>query len=324
MAGGLFCVTGRSPLALLASVKISHRMRSLILFVASLICVLVAPAAITVATYNVENYTLANRMVDGVYREAYPKPEKERAALSQVIGAIAPDVLAVQEMGPQPYLDEFQRELKAAGQNYPHAVLLDGPDADRHVAVLSKVPFKEVKHHANVSFTYFDQPAKVRRGVLEVIFATDHGDVSLFVVHLKSKYTERKDDPESALQRALEAEAVRDLVLTRFPDPAQAKFVVTGDWNDTRSTRPVRALQKRGELVVGELVRAADSRGHLWTHFFRREDQYSRIDYLMVSPGLKPFVAGNRATIHDGPGVFDASDHRPVWLKLEVQPKPTR
>ncbi len=296
-------------------------MRSLILLAAYFLFGLTAQAALKVATYNVENYTLANRMVDGVYRESYPKPEKERVALRQVIAAIAPDVLAVQEMGPQSYLDEFQRELKTAGLDYPHAVLLDGPDADRHVAVLSKVPFKEVKPHANVPFTYFDRPEKVRRGALEVVFATDQGDVSVFVLHLKSKYTERKDDPEALLQRSLEAEAVRDLVLTRFPDPAQAKFLVVGDWNDTRSTRPVRALQKRGDLVVGELVRAADSRGHLWTHFFRREDQYSRIDYLMVSPGLKPLVAGNRATIHDGPGVVDASDHRPVWLTLDVQPK---
>ncbi|RXK55867.1 endonuclease/exonuclease/phosphatase family protein [Oleiharenicola lentus] len=299
-------------------------MNTLRLPVLFLLLCAVAQAALKVATYNVENYTLANRMVDGVYRESYPKPENERVALTQVIGAIAPDVLAVQEMGTKSYLDEFQRELKAAGQDYPHTVVLDGPDANRHVAVLSKVPFKEVKPHADVPFTYFDQPAKVRRGALEVIIATDQGDVSIFVVHLKSKYTERKDDPESLLQRSLEAEAVRDLVLTRFPDPAQAKFLVVGDWNDTRSTRPVRALQKRGDLVVGELVRAADSRGHLWTHFFRREDQYSRIDYLMVSPGLKSHVVGNRATIHDGPGTVDASDHRPVWLTLDVQPKAGR
>jgi endonuclease/exonuclease/phosphatase family metal-dependent hydrolase len=282
--------------------------------------VLAARAGITVATYNVENYTLANRMADGVYREAYPKPERERAALRQVIAAIAPDVLAVQEMGPQPFLDEFQRELRLAGLDYPHTVLLAGPDADRHVAVLSRIPFKAVHRHAEVPFRYFGQNERVRRGVLEVVFATDRGDVSLFVIHLKSKYTERKDDPEAALKRALEAEAVRDLVLARHPDPAAAKFIVAGDWNDTRGTRPVRALQKRGDTVIGELVLAADSRGQTWTHHFRREDLYSRIDYLMVSPGLKPFVAGNRAAIHDGPGVVEASDHRPVVLRLELQP----
>lgn len=297
-------------------------LRFLCLFAANLLCVLVAQAAITVATYNVENYTLANRMVDGVYRENYPKPEKERAALRQVVAAVAPDVLAVQEMGPQPFLDEFRRELQLAGLGYPHAVLLDGPDADRHVAVLSRIPFKAVHRHADVPFNYFGGAERVRRGVLEVVFATDAGDVSLFVIHLKSKYTERPDDPEAALQRAGEAEAVRDLVLARFPDPAAAKFIVAGDWNDTRGTRPVRALQKRGDLVVGELVRAADSRGHVWTHYFRREDLYSRIDYLLVSPGLRPYVAGDRGRIHDAPAAAEASDHRPVSLELELDPAP--
>lgn len=277
-------------------------------------------ASLTVATYNVENYTLANRMVDGVYRQDYPKPEKERIALVRVVGAIAPDVLAVQEMGPRPFLDEFQRELKQAGLDYPHTALLEATDRDRHVAVLSKVPFKQVRRHADLPFKYFDGTERVRRGVLEVIFATDQGDVSIFVLHLKSKYTERKDDPEAALKRAMEAETVRDLVLARFPDPATSRFIVCGDWNDTRGTRPVRALQKRGETVIGELLPAADSRGETWTHYFRREDLYSRIDYLMVSPGLKDFVSKEGAKIHDGEHAAEASDHRAVWVELELRP----
>ncbi len=275
-------------------------------------------AALTVATYNVENYTIADRMVDGVYRAAYPKPEKEKAALRQVVAGIAPDILAVCEMGSQSFLDDFQRELKQAGQDYPHTVVLAAADPDRHVAVLSKVPFKEVRRHAAVPIMYFGQPDVVKRGVLEVIFATSEGDVSVFVIHLKSKFTERKDDPEGATRRALEAEAVRDLVLSRYPDPAKAKFIVCGDWNDTRTTRPVRALQKRGETEIGELLRAADSRGETWTHYFRREDIYSRIDYLLVSPGLKPLVAEGRAKIWDGPGTTEASDHRAAFVSLQL------
>lgn len=290
-------------------------------FVAIQLLVLVGHAAITVASFNVENYTLADRMVDGVFRPAYPKPENEKQAVRQVIASITPDILAVEEMGGQPYLDDFQRELKQAGQDFPHAVVLEAGDADRHVAVLSKLPFKEVKRHAKVSFTYFGQPDIVKRGVLEVVFATSEGDFSVFVIHLKSKRTERKDDPESGIQRALEAEAVRDLVLACYPDPARAKFLVIGDWNDTRGTRPIRALQKRGDTVIGELVNATDSRGQVWTHYFRREDQYSRIDYLMVSPGLKPFVEDGRATIHDGPGALQGSDHRAVHLTLKLDPK---
>lgn len=280
----------------------------------------IAQAALTVATYNLENYTIADRMVDGVYRPAYPKPEKEKAALRQVITGIAPDILAVCEMGKKEFLAEFQRELKLAGQDYPHTVVLEAADADRHVALLAKVPFKEVRRHAAVPIKYFGQPDVVKRGVLEVIFATREGDVSVFVIHLKSKFTERKDDPESAIRRTLEAEAVRDLVLARYPDPAKARFILCGDWNDTRMSRPVSALQKRGNLELGEILPAADSRGDTWTHYYRKEDSYSRLDYVLVSPALKPLVAHDRATIWDGAGTREASDHRAVFVELHLSP----
>jgi endonuclease/exonuclease/phosphatase family metal-dependent hydrolase len=274
--------------------------------------------ALTVATYNVENYVVADRMVEGVFRPAYPKPEKEKAALRQAIVGFAPDILAVQEMGPQNYLDDFQRELKRAGQDFPFTALVAAADPDRHIAVLSKVPFKEVRRHAQVGITLFGKKEVVKRGVLEVIIATTAGDLSIFVVHLKSRRTERKDDPAGVTQRALEAEAVRDLVLARFPDPRLGMFLLCGDLNDSPADRPVRAMQKRGNTVVGELLRATDSRGEAWTHFYRREDSYSRIDYLLVSPALRSAVAGGKATIWDGPEVGTGSDHRPVFVQLKL------
>ena len=254
-------------------------------------------------------------MVDGVYHQAYPKPEIEKAALRQVIGGIAPDILAIEEMGTQPFLEEFQRDLKRAGQNFPFSAWVEGPDAERHVALLAKVPFKEVRRHEKVLTR---QKKLVKRGVLEVIFSTANGDFSIFVVHLKSRHTEQEDDPESAKQRAMEAEAVRDLILTQYPDPTQGRFVVCGDWNDTRGNRPVRAMQKRGDTVLGEILPATDSHEETWTHFWRREDTYSRIDYMLVSPALQPFVTNDRAKIYDGPGVNEASDHRPVVMQLNV------
>jgi endonuclease/exonuclease/phosphatase family metal-dependent hydrolase len=287
---------------------------------ASLFASLLASAALTVATYNVENYTIADRLVDGVYHPAYPKPEKEKNALRQVIAGIAPDILAVEEMGTQPFLDDFQRELKQAGQDFPYTALLEAADADRHVAVLSKVPFKEVRRHAAVAITSFKEKDVVKRGVLEVIFPTGEGDFSLFVLHLKSRRTERKEDPEGVIQRQLEAEAVRDLVLARFPDPAKGRFIVCGDWNDTRASKTVRTLQKRGDRELGEILSATDSRGETWTHYYRREDTYSRIDYLLVSAALLPSVTAGRGTIWDGPGVGEGSDHRPVFLQLRVDP----
>ena len=276
--------------------------------------------AITVGTYNVENYLVTDRMADGAFRKAYPKPETEKAALRQAIAGFAPDILALQEMGKPEFLAELQRDLKADGLDYPHAFVLEAGDSDRHVAVLSKLPFKALHKHTQVPIKLFGKDDIVKRGVLEAVFATNEGDVSVFVIHLKSRRTERPDDPEGATQRSAEATAARDLVLSRYPDPANAKFIITGDWNDTRTSRAVRALQKRGELDVGEILRAYDSRGDTWTHAYRREDSYSRIDYILVSPGLKPFLERANAKIYDGAGVREASDHRPVYIKLKLEP----
>ncbi len=277
-------------------------------------------SALTVAAYNVENYNIADRMADGVYRKAYPKPDSEKKALVQSLLGFAPDILAVEEMGGPPFLAEFQADIKAAGLDYPHATVLEGADAERHVAILSKLPFKDVKRHTQVPIKYFGQADVVKRGVLEATFATNEGDLTVFVIHLKSKRTERADDPDGTIQRQLEAEAVRDLVFTRFPDSAQARFIVCGDWNDSRNSKPVRALLKRGNQPLGELLRAYDSRGEMWTHFYRAEDSYSRIDFILVSAGLKSFVAGKgNARIHDGAGVRDASDHRPVYVQLNLE-----
>ena len=292
-------------------------MKKLTLLILSLF--LTAPIfALTVVTYNVENYLITDRQVDNVFRKDYPKPEKEKRAVRQAIAALSADIVAIQEMGKQSFLDELQRDLKADGHDFPYATVLQAGDPARHVAVISKLPFKEVRRHAAVPITLFGQKEVVKRGVLEVIVATSEGDVSIFVIHLKSRRTERKEDLEGATQRLLEAEAVRDLVLSRYPDPTKAKFIVCGDWNDTRNSKPVRALAKRGKTDVGEILRASDSRGETWTHFYRREDTYSRIDYIMVSSALRPFVIGGRAAIYDGPGSSGASDHRPVSVNLKL------
>lgn len=275
-------------------------------------------AELSVATYNVENYLVTDRMADGVFREGYPKPESEKTALRQVIRALAPDILTLQEMGGPEMLEELRGDLQKEGLRYPYSALLEASDPHRHVAVLSKVPLKRVEKHTAVPVRFLGRADTVKRGVLEVVFATNEGELTVFVIHLKSRRTEREDDPNGVIQRREEAEAVRDLVLRRFPDPAKALFVVCGDWNDVRTSRPVKALQQRGQTKIGEVVRAVDSRGETWTHAYRAEDNYSRIDYLMVSPGLRPAVVGGRGQIYDGPGVGEASDHRPVALRLRL------
>ena len=276
---------------------------------------------LTIATYNVENYGLADRMTEAGYRQDYPKPEPEKRALRTVIRALGADVLVLQEMGTRPYLEELRRDLKSERCEYAFAELAIAADADRHLAILARRPLKGVTTHTDLQFTYFGAKETVKRGLLEATFASEAGDFTVFIVHLKSRYTDRPDDPMSAVRRAGEATAIRDRVLKRFPNPATARFIVLGDCNDSRTSRALGFLQKRGKTEITILLPAPDSRGETWTHSWRKEDSYSRVDHILVSPGLIGAVNDRTARIYDGDGVRDASDHRPVFMVLDFTAK---
>lgn len=277
-----------------------------------------AGEALRVATYNVENYGPAGRLTEAGYRPDYPKPEPEKQALRRVLQGLAADVVFLQEMGDARYLDELRRDLRAEGSDYPFGAVAAAADEDRRVAVLSRRELRAVRTHDDLGITYFGAKETVKRGMLEVTVATAAGDVTLFGIHLKSRFTDRPDDPLSAIRRAAEATAIRDRVLQRFPAPAQARFLVLGDCNDGRSSRAVAFLQKRGRTEIAQLLPAADSRGETWSHAYRREETYTRVDHVFVSPGLRAYVRGMAAGIYDGDGVAKASDHRPVFVVLDL------
>lgn len=277
----------------------------------------VAADGLIIASYNVENYTLADRLVDDVYRKDYPKPEAEKTALRAVIRQLDADVLALQEVGGEPFIAELRRDLRREGLDYPYAVVMTAADPERKTAVLSKRPFTQVHQHADLTFKYFEGAATVKRGLLEVHVNSEGGEVALFVAHLKSRFTERADDPAAALQRAGEAVAIRDRVLKAFPQPVTAAFIILGDFNDGRTSRPLKALLTRGKRTIAEWLPAADQRGHVWSHFYRREDSYSRVDHILVSPGLRLRVREGVGHIHDSPEVELASDHRPLVVVID-------
>ena len=295
--------------------------RSLCLCVSVVFLGLVRAETLTIATYNIENYGPANRMTADGYRKDYPKPEPEKRAVRLVIRGMNADVLVLQEMGSQAHLDELRRDLKTEGTDYPHAALALAADQDRRVAVLSKRPLRNVVTHTDLRFAYFGGKETVKRGLLEATVATAAGEVTIFAVHLKSRFTDRADDPMSAIRRAGEATAVRDRVLQRFPEPAAARFIVLGDCNDSRTSKAVAFLQKRGKTDIATLLHGTDSRGEAWSHAYRREESYSRVDQIFVSPALLPVVKDKCARIYDGDGVREASDHRPVLVVLTLDPK---
>ncbi|NTU85352.1 MAG: hypothetical protein HGA45_39375, partial [Chloroflexales bacterium] len=86
---------------------------------------MIAAEALAIALPVLLLHGAADRMVEGTYRQAYPKPEAAKQAMRAVIRALDADVIALQEMGSRPYLEELQRDLASDGLKYPYAELLE-------------------------------------------------------------------------------------------------------------------------------------------------------------------------------------------------------
>lgn len=300
-----------------------------------------AADTLTLATYNVQNYTLENRQLaaGGGFRPDYPKPEAEKAALRAVIRKLDADVIAFQEMGGPPFLEELRRDLASEGVSYPYGEAMLAADEKRGLAVLSRVPLGAVTPHRDLvgarapvdgagGSGTSTAPVGVRRGLLEVEVPWPEGGgdgvVTLFVVHLKSRLTDDKSDPAADEQRSAEAVAVRERILQRVTKPEtddggapnMGRYVVLGDFNDVPGSRALRAVQAKGKREIATWVDAADSRGHRWTHAYANRAVYSRFDHVLVSAALLSAV--ERARIEDAPETALASDHRPLALRLRA------
>ncbi|HWL17888.1 MAG TPA: endonuclease/exonuclease/phosphatase family protein [Opitutus sp.] len=276
--------------------------------------------SLTIATYNVENYGLANRMTDAGFRPEYPKPERQKAALRRVIRALNADIVVLQEIGGEAYLEELARDLRGEGCDYPFRAIVDAADAERKLGLLARVRPVAFVPHAGLTIDYRGEVVPVKRGLLEARFPTPAGELALFGVHLKSRYTDRADDPQSAARRTAEAASIRDAVLRVFPDPSRALFVIVGDFNDSKDSPALQRFRRRGQTPLAELMPAFDSRGEAWTHAYAKRDTYTRVDHVLLSPGLRQQDGiGAIARVFDGDGVREASDHRPVVLTLRFE-----
>lgn len=261
-----------------------------------------------VLSWNVENYNAADRLVEGRWQSAHPKPEAAKAALRRVVLSLRPDVLCLQEMGDATHLGELQRDLAREGLNLPFAIWHRGGDADRHLAVLSRVTPEAVEEHLPALPGLPGQ--RMKRGVLELRWRTADGRPwRLAVFHLKSRLTEDPADPDAAQRRMAEAQALGTILATTA-DP----WLVVGDANATPDEASIRSLVLRGAEGLRDL-RPVDTRDEAWTYFHRLRDTASRIDYTLLA---HDFPARLQACgVGDGADVLRASDHRPLWLELD-------
>jgi endonuclease/exonuclease/phosphatase family metal-dependent hydrolase len=274
-----------------------------------------------IGTYNVENWNSIERNK----KPDQPKPQNEKEAVVAVITSVRPDVLGIEEMGSQNDFAELRAMLSSNGLDYAHWEWVAGADPDRHVCLLSRFPITSRKPHTTDTYMLDGRPTPVGRGFLDVVVkVNDRYSFRAIVVHLKSK--RQTESGDQAVMRLAEARLLRGHLDKVFKRDPHANLIAMGDFNDTPDADPI-------QLVIGKLpfelfpLPCTTKNGYEGTHFWRGKKEWSRIDYLMASPGMSnEFVAGT-AQIHEGETAFDASDHRMIYANFhdrDIGPAPLR
>jgi endonuclease/exonuclease/phosphatase family metal-dependent hydrolase len=303
---------------------------------------------LTVATWNLENLF---RPATGVDPAAYAR---KLDALAAMIERIAPDVLAVQEVGDPDAIEDLLALL--AGDW--HSVLSPDPDARGiRVGFLARHPLSDIEPFGE--FPEGTEPVRVQddgsartrmgRGALKASVTVAGMTIDLVTAHLKSKLLHfagnrfaPRDEGERARYagyalalRTAEAITVRDHV-TRTLEDGDRALVVLGDLNDEplAATTQILLGPPGSELDTGGFDRPdRGDRQRLWNVAPRlpADRAFSRvfngrgelIDHILVSHPLAQRLASAYRGTTDLPSIRTAprrdargSDHSPVLARF--------
>jgi endonuclease/exonuclease/phosphatase family metal-dependent hydrolase len=282
-------------------------------------------ATFRVATYNVENY-----LDQPTESRPHVKSVEARNKVRESIRALNPDVIALEEMGTTNALLELRASLKAEGLDYPYWEHVQGWDTNIHVAVLSKLSITARQPHTNEGFLLDGRRFSVKRGFAEVnIQVATNFTFTLIAAHLKSRLA--LPDADEAQLRLEEAKILRGIVDEHFKADPDAKLIVLGDFNDVKNSDSTKAVIGSGKFKLVD-TRPAERNGDTatnpgpafeprnitWTHYYGKEDTYSRVDYILLSPAMARDWLKSETYVLRVPNWGVGSDHRPIVAAFKV------
>lgn len=277
---------------------------------------------ITVVSYNLWNYFLKSDF------GRHPKSEESKNAVADTIAKANPDIVLVSEIGGKEAMADLLGRLRQRGLEYPFSIVMHGSDPTRALGAFAK--FKPVEIHKLNTLTYnlrskkapkSAKPDKVRvqRGFLHLVFVKKGYRLHIISAHLKARLYNRYYSHSD--MRRNEARLLRSVVGEIMRKEPESNILVTGDFNDTRDSGTIATI--RGDYGKKSLalvdLRPLDADGCCWTHWWRREDSYGRIDYAFASKTLVPEVLKEQVRITHIPAIWlKASDHRPLKIVIDT------
>lgn len=262
---------------------------------------------ITVATFNAENVFLVPTMGrDG--KMDPPKSPEEMAAVARVIERTQADVVALQEINDKNALDTLVDKYMT-GNPYPYRVLVPGNDQRGiNVAVISKFPITNVESNADDTFDVGGKKGSFSRDFLEATIKVNDGfEFTIGTTHLKAHAGGQNADNK----RLGEGRQIHKILAEQMKAYPQKRYVVCGDFNDTAESPAVRAITAKGqEAALFDPLAGSSDISHPVTN--------RRIDFLLLSEGMKQSYVPNSAQIVHDPDAEKASDHLPVVARFRV------
>ncbi len=257
--------------------------------------------SLRVCTWNVHNYNVSNRRVNGRW-VSYPKPESERDEIASTLAKINADVVLIQEMGDATYMQDLCERLRKAGVSYAFAGV-SNYDVPSRLGILCKVKPAKVFDFSNTYFQFNRQKMYSPRGALGVKIDINSRSVYAFAIHLKSKVSAKKEDENFTPFRRAELKAiVRRITKATAND---SLTIIGGDFND----EPNKYLLKSAEQF--KVVAQSDLVGSNYTYSWRKKNAFYMYDYFLASENLLPYLKKGRVIAKTS-----VSDHRPVYVDI--------
>lgn len=259
--------------------------------------------------YNVENWLMMERFVGNRTVKSAPKLDSEKNQVIRILMENTPDVIGLCEIGEASDLAEIQQSLKTAGLDLPHSHYTGGTDTVRHLGFLSRYPITSTGKAIELEYRMNGRTFGFNRGILDASITANGKSYRFLGVHLKSKRDVEEGEQEQ--MRIHEAHMLRRHVDSIFESDPKARLVVYGDLNDTYPSKAVKAVTGSTEETRRLMpIYFKDSNNEAWTHHWKNQDIYSRIDFVTVSHTLRSEMNFRECRIIDDPAWADASDHR--------------
>lgn len=274
-----------------------------------------APAGkFTLATYNVENlFDGSNVVLDPKTSPA--KSHEDKLTLATAMKELNADVVGLVEVESKATLRNF-RDAYLADMGYQHMALVEGNDRRGiDVAVLSRFPITHVKSHKNATFGVPGAPGpqQLSRDLLQVQIKPGKGYAfTVFMTHLKA----HAGGAQADAKRKAEAMEIRRILRDFEEANPRANYALMGDFNDQPSTETMKVFLE-GRDRDPSLFDALSELGA--SAFTYHPLKYrGRIDYILLSEGIKREYLPNSAVILDTPAAQAASDHLPAKVTIDA------